>query len=496
MSVLNTGLAKTTASTGGYDIDNSLRLNDDDSAYLSRTPTTAGNQKTWTFSAWVKRGNLGTSDNGTVFSAVGGGAEDLLRFVGSGGGSDADKLNFYIYDGGYTAGNFTTSQVFRDTSAWYHLVWVWDTTNNIPTTGDNRVKLYVNGERITAWDSSSYPSLDATSGINSTLVHDIAHQATHSSRYLDGYIAEVNFIDGAAKEPTDFGEFDATYGHWKPKAYDTTVSGSYGTNGFYLPMGDSSLVSASGGDSTGTDGKYKYHIFNQDGTFAVGSASAGSQVEYLVIAGGGGGSSSRGGGGGGAGGYRTGRLSIASGDYAITVGAAGVGGTYPTSHGDSGGESTFSTITSVGGGYGGEYSPGGVDGAVGGSGGGGGANYGTGGAASSSPSGQGYAGGTSSGNSGGGGGGSSSVGANDSGDTRAAGGNGTASSITGTSVIRAAGGKGSAWSATTAGSDTVANTGNGGWAEYTGSSIAGKAGGSGVVIVIIKGVKRTEVIRR
>ena len=463
-----------------YDIDNSLRLNDDDSAYLSWTPTTAGNRKTWTLSLWFKRGNLGSYWN--VFGTDSEG--ECIRI------STSDQIEFF--HNGAASSYLKTSQVFRDPSAWYHVIWANDTTQSTPS---DRVKIYINGEQVTAWASEAYPDEDSVFKVNQiSQTHYLGNgHAPASSREFDGYLAEVNFIDGvptgytesewqALDHSTLFGEFDATYGHWKPIAY----AGTYGTNGFYLPMGDSSLVSASGGDSTGTDGKYKYHIFNQDGTFAVDSASAGSQVEYLVIAGGGGGSSSRGGGGGGAGGYRTGRLSIASGDYAITVGAAGVGGTYPTSHGDSGGESTFSTITSVGGGYGGEYSPGGVDGAVGGSGGGGGANYGTGGAASSSPSGQGYAGGTSSGNSGGGGGGSSSVGANDSGDTRAAGGNGTASSITGTSVIRAAGGKGSAWSATTAGSDTVANTGNGGWAEYTGSSIAGKAGGSGVVIIRYK----------
>ena len=477
-----------------YDIDNSLRLNDDDSAYLSKTPTTAGNRKTWTLSLWFKRGNLGSYWN--VFGTDSEG--ECIRI------STSDQIEFF--HNGAASSYLKTSQVFRDPSAWYHVIWANDTTQSTPS---DRVKIYINGEQVTAWASEAYPDEDSVFKVNQiSQTHYLGNgHAPASSREFDGYLAEVNFIDGvptgytesewqALDHSTLFGEFDATYGHWKPIAYD----GTYGTNGFYLPMGDSSLVSASGGDGTESDGseidgKYKYHIFNQDGTFAVGSASAGSQVEYLVIAGGGGGASSRAAGGGGAGGYRTGFLTVSTtgganndGEYAITVGTGGAGGASWESSGAYGVDSTFSTITSTGGGFGSKYYSSSATGGNGGSGGGASNNPtssgGSGNTPSTSPS-QGYDGGDSTGDSGGGGGGSSSAGSVGTGNTRISGGSGTASSITGTAVTRASGGGGIGWSSGATGSDNSANTGNGGDGENDSSAI-GRDGGSGVVIIRYK----------
>lgn len=220
MSVLNTGLAKTSASTG-YDIPNSLRFNDDDSAYLEWTPSSAGNRKTWTWSGWVKIGN--TSINRSLFS--GGTATGRMSLLLT---SD-NKLKT---DVGGTGVFDETASLFRDASAWYHIVWSFNTDNE--TTSANRSRLYVNGVEV-LWTKTRTFADNTDYAVNRAELHTISMLSNATTLYpYDGYLAEVNFIDGYAKTPSDFGETDATYGHWKAKKY--TDSDGYGTNGFYLPF--------------------------------------------------------------------------------------------------------------------------------------------------------------------------------------------------------------------------------------------------------------------
>nr|BAR20563.1 hypothetical protein [uncultured Mediterranean phage uvMED] len=218
---------------------NSLRFNDGDSAKLARTPSGAGNKKTWTWSGWVKRSNLGaiqglfTVDTGSGESALGFLADDTLRFF----------LNI--------APNYPTivpNQVFRDTSSWYHIVVSVDTTQS---TESNRVKIYVNGSQVTSFSSASYPSQNVDTEFNTTNPHEIGFYSnqTGGAGHFDGYMAEAHFIDGTAKAPTDFGEFDSTSGIWKPIEY----SGSYGTNGFKLNFSDSGSL---GADSSGNGNNF------------------------------------------------------------------------------------------------------------------------------------------------------------------------------------------------------------------------------------------------
>ena len=219
MSVLPVGIAA--SGDEAYTLDNSLRFRSSASAYLSRTPGSASNQKTWTWSGWVKRSKLGSLQN--IFNPVTGGDgtnESQFKFNAN------DTIQ--VYDSGGLRGNFVTTQVFRDVSAWYHIVVVLDTTQ---ATSTNRFKLYVNGVQVTAFSTASYPSQNTDWGWNRTVRHDIGRYAYGSTQYSDGYMTEINFIDGQALTADDFGEFDATTGVWKPKAY----SGTYGTNGFYLP---------------------------------------------------------------------------------------------------------------------------------------------------------------------------------------------------------------------------------------------------------------------
>jgi hypothetical protein len=222
---------------GEYQISRSLRFNSADSAYLSRTPASASNRKTWTWSGWVKRTTL--SSTGTLFAAGASSVANLyvLQTVGN---QLAVRMDQEV------SANITTTQVFRDVSAWYHFVIAVDTAQ---ATGSNRVKIYVNGLQITAFDDSNYPSQDFLTAINNNVAHEIGLRGYGPDLYLNSYLTEINFIDGQQLTPTSFGEANETTGVWSPIAY----AGSYGTNGFYLNFSDNSDVTAAtlGADYSG-----------------------------------------------------------------------------------------------------------------------------------------------------------------------------------------------------------------------------------------------------
>jgi len=210
----------------GYSIDNSLRFENGDSPYLNRTPSSAGNRKTWTLSCWVKRSKLGTNSGSLS------GNYNIIKTSNAWFGFSTENLHF-----GWGPGNsdanwavFHTNALFRDPSAWYHIVLSVDM---VQATASNRVKLYVNGSQVTDFSSTSYPSQNSEADINNTVEHRIGNQGVSTLEYFDGYMAEVHFIDGQALDHTSFGE-TGTYGEWKPIAY----AGSYGTNGFYLDFGN------------------------------------------------------------------------------------------------------------------------------------------------------------------------------------------------------------------------------------------------------------------
>jgi len=213
----------------GYTIDNSLRFNDNDSAFLSRTPGTAGNRKTYTLSTWVKRSLLTSQIQPILECFLNANQWTAITF------GTNDKLRFYHVDSGTDYG-YETDMVFRDVSAWYHIVIALDTTQ---ATAANRMILYVNGNETT-FDQNygEFPQNDNT-WINSTNGHTIG-KYSDQTKYFDGYMAEYNFIDGQQLTASDFGEFDSDSGIWKPKEY----TGSYGTNGFYLDFENSGSLGA------------------------------------------------------------------------------------------------------------------------------------------------------------------------------------------------------------------------------------------------------------
>ena len=217
-------LAGNAAPTGFYDfpIGQSLRFEDGDSAYLSRTPASAGNRKTWTFSCWVKRGNLGSAQ-----IILAGGSSDTDRTIIRFGSSDNIEIDDYT--GSYNF-RYITNAVFRDVSAFYHITVVADISNATTT---ERVRLYVNGERITSFSTESTPLTSINTRINNNVPQQIGKHASGSNQYYDGYMAEVNFIDGQALDPTSFGETKS--GIWTPR---DTAGLTFGTNGFRLQFGD------------------------------------------------------------------------------------------------------------------------------------------------------------------------------------------------------------------------------------------------------------------
>jgi len=223
-------LPSNSISAVGYEVDNSLRFDDGSSDHLKRTFSTADNYKKQTFSAWIKRSDLGgtkriiESYDGSSTSSTG------IHFV-----NDQVRVNF----GGSSSNILLTNALYRDVSAWYHLVVQIDTTQSTDT---NRVKIYINGEQETSFATSNYPSQNADSQLTCPNANNsIGTTYDGSGEFFDGYMAEVCLIDGQSLDPTSFGEFDSDTGIWKP----IDVSGlTFGTNGFYLDFENSGSLGA------------------------------------------------------------------------------------------------------------------------------------------------------------------------------------------------------------------------------------------------------------
>lgn len=210
---------------GIYEIGRSLRFRSSVTAYLNRTPIVAGNRKTWTFSAWIKRCNV--SGGGTAYRNIfcaysSGNTYSDIAFAGTNG----DRLRIYQQTGGGDTWYAEPNMYFRDPSAWYHIVVAFD--NTLSAAGD-RIKLYVNGVQQT-FASYTAPAQNTDYLINSTNVHYINYIPGNTPN--DMYMAETNFIDGQAFDSSYFGYFDPITNIWQPKKY----TGNYGTNGFYLPF--------------------------------------------------------------------------------------------------------------------------------------------------------------------------------------------------------------------------------------------------------------------
>jgi hypothetical protein len=227
----------------GYDIDNSVKLEADNAERMQRTSAAIGTptstQKA-TISAWVKRTELQSSGNSIVWIGNAGAVSTILGF-----NNDRLDANTDI-TGGF---NLKSTPVFRDTSAWYHIVWAFDTTQ---ATAANRVKLYVNGVQIEDFDTETYPNQNNAIGLYEiNMSHYIGWSDAQSQ---SGYYSEFYLIDGQQLAPTDFGEFDDDSGIWKPKAY----TGTFGNEGYYIDFEDSANL----GDDVSGNGNNFTALYN------------------------------------------------------------------------------------------------------------------------------------------------------------------------------------------------------------------------------------------
>ena len=207
---------------GSSFITRSLRFRSSVSAYLSRTPSVVGSRTTWTWSGWVKRGKLGAST--AIFTGGNWGGGTGPSFATGLLFNSSDQLSWYWADsnGGPRA---SSTSVYRDPSAWYHIV--ISVSSSVAT-------ISVNGSQALSYTGAG------DGAINSTLQHAIGSTSTSLGNYLDGYLTDVNFIDGQALTPASFGAINSSTGVWAPSQY----TGTYGTNGFYLKFADASAATA------------------------------------------------------------------------------------------------------------------------------------------------------------------------------------------------------------------------------------------------------------
>ena len=202
---------------GGSSIERSLRFEDSENVFLTRTPSSTGNRRTWTFSVWVKHNINGVLQ--TFFSSGTNNPDTIIKFTPS------DQFEISRYGGSYQ-NQVTSTPVLRDTGAWYHLVGAVDTTQG---TASNRVKMYINGTQVTTFANSSYPSqnYEYPEMNNSGTPVYIGRHGHPTTQNFDGYLAEFHFFDGVQLTPELFGYTEFQTGIWKPKKY---AGGNYGTN--------------------------------------------------------------------------------------------------------------------------------------------------------------------------------------------------------------------------------------------------------------------------
>jgi len=235
-------LGSNSAVAGGYEINNSLRFNEGDDAKLSFDPASAGNVDTMTLSFWMKPDLNFGGDHNNIFS-VRPSAGSYAMLVHRTGGE-------ILFEHSGAGDILKTNRLFRDPSAWYHIVLALDSTNS---TASLRARLYVNGieETSFATDGRASHSQNTDFLFGGTNPHQISGDPTGGSFY-GGYLSEMYYVNGSQLAPTEFGEFNEN-GVWVPIRY----SGSYGTNGFKLEFQDSGNLgddtSGNGNDFTATN---------------------------------------------------------------------------------------------------------------------------------------------------------------------------------------------------------------------------------------------------
>jgi len=247
MSVIGSNILAGSSGQGGgagYEIERSLRFNPGDSASLTKAFSATGSQTTYTLSFWLKKNN-----SSSVYQTI------LIDNNSTGNQIRINDLpgGFQLRFAAASGADLTTSRKFRDPSAWYHIVLVYDSTN---ATSSDRMRIYINGVRETNFSGENQPSQNlASSFITNGHTYTIGYY--NASTALDGYLADVHFIDGQALAASDFGQYDSN-SVWQPIEY----AGTYGTNGFHLDFSDTSSNAALGTDSSGNSNTWTVNNLN------------------------------------------------------------------------------------------------------------------------------------------------------------------------------------------------------------------------------------------
>jgi len=237
----------------GYDIDNSICLDDANDESMIRNYSGDGDRRTWTFSTWIKKQGFGTS------AAIG---YDYMHLFGAGNTSihflNDDRLRIELYNGSSTV-YADTSMLFRDPAAWYHIVVQLDSTQG---TAADRVKIWVNGIRQTAFNNNTYTNMSQNDQFgfgdaSANYQFGYSFIGGANNRGFSGYMAETHYANGTAYEATDFGEYDDN-GIWIPKEFE----GSHGSKGFYFKFDDASNL----GKDSATSGIADFSVNNISAT--------------------------------------------------------------------------------------------------------------------------------------------------------------------------------------------------------------------------------------
>jgi len=239
---------------GGTVVDRSLRFAREDTHYLSKTFGSGGNRKKWTFSCWIKRGVL-AADNygGGEMRIFGGNANASHIFLAT---DERIRWDLSPEGSGSNSAALTTNRLFRDNANWFHIVCALDTDES---TANNRMRMYINGIEETAFDTRTNPSSGlSNAAINAASLHTLGYRTSgqgSAGMQFDGYLAEINFIDGQQYDSSYFGYFESQTGIWRPKKYE----GSYGTTGFYLDFNNKASTTTIGYDKSGNGNHWTTH---------------------------------------------------------------------------------------------------------------------------------------------------------------------------------------------------------------------------------------------
>ena len=204
---------------------------------IGRTGTSSTNATKFTWSAWVKRANIG-SDGMLYYNYLDGNNRGYLQFLSN------DKLYYYDKDGGDEQANLTTTAVYRDPNAFYHICLIGDSTDG--TQGD-RIQLYVNGVRQTM--TGTYPDQNDSLGTKvhtGTNYHVLGTNSDSTSNPFLGIMSHVHYVDGIDYPATTFGSTDATTGEWKINASPSISTSDYGNNGYFVLKDGNSVTDQSG----------------------------------------------------------------------------------------------------------------------------------------------------------------------------------------------------------------------------------------------------------